>query len=108
LGVNHFADWTQDEYEAIMLPNKDRPRPDLTNMLFDGERVKLHQPRISSHLLPSTVDYRGMPADSPVKDQAACGSCWVRARVLIWSCITSTRQTPKFFLDSTHLLVRRL
>jgi len=26
--------------------------------------------------LPSSVDWRGTAADSPVKDQAMCGSCW--------------------------------
>ncbi|EIE25566.1 cysteine proteinase [Coccomyxa subellipsoidea C-169] len=77
LDVNHFADWTQEEFEAVMLPTKGRKeRPSLGNMPFDNARVKLHKPTLAKHLLPSTVDWRGTPADSPVKDQAACGSCW--------------------------------
>lgn len=79
LGMNHFADWTQEEFEAMLLPNKGRPgRPSLGITVFDGVRVRLHRPEVNSaHLLPSYVDWRGTPADSPVKDQAACGSCWV-------------------------------
>ena len=30
-------------------------------------------------MVPSTVDWRGNGADSPVKYQAAYGSCWVRS-----------------------------
>jgi Papain family cysteine protease len=36
-----------------------------------------HQPTVAQHMLPSGVDWRGTDADSPVKNQAACGSCWV-------------------------------
>ncbi len=80
LGVNHFADWTQEEFEAVMLPNKGsgRERPSLADAVAAGQPVALHEPRVPAHLLPSAVDWRGTPADSPVKDQAACGSCWVR------------------------------
>lgn len=33
------------------------------------------------HRITSAVIWRGTPADSPVKDQAACGSCWVSSAV---------------------------
>lgn len=36
-----------------------------------------HQPTVAQHMLPNGVDWRGTDADSPVKNQAACGSCWV-------------------------------
>ena len=36
----------------------------------------LHEPSVPFDSLPATVDWRGTPADSPVKDQAMCGSCW--------------------------------
>ena len=35
-----------------------------------------HEPSVSFASLPATVDWRGSPADSPVKDQAMCGSCF--------------------------------
>ena len=75
LGVNKFADWTQDEYEALVLPTRGRtPHPTLAA----ARSARLHAPAVPPAMLPSTVDWRGTPADSPVKDQAACGSCWVR------------------------------
>jgi len=43
------------------------------------EPTAVHVPTVPFHLLPPTVDWRGSPADSPVKNQGACGSCWVRA-----------------------------
>ena len=74
LGINKFADWTQDEYEALVLPTRGRaPHPTLAA----ARSARLHAPAVPPAILPSTVDWRGTPADSPVKDQAACGSCWV-------------------------------
>ena len=72
--MNHFADWTQEEWLAVMLPRH--------GMAGSGRSLPPHELRAvhvasQDHLLPSTVDYRGTGADSPVKDQAACGSCWV-------------------------------
>lgn len=32
-------------------------------------------------MLPGTVDWRGTEADSTIKDQAMCGSCWSFATV---------------------------
>ena len=57
-----------------MLPNRGRPRPQLWQ---EGQLPNVHRPTVPQHMLPSTVDWRGTGADSPVKDQAMCGSCWV-------------------------------
>lgn len=40
-----------------------------------------YKPSWPLHMLPSTVDWRGSPADSVIKDQAMCGSCWSFAAV---------------------------
>ena len=77
--ANKFADWTWEEFEALVLPNRGSPtrHPTLQSMRQQGASIRLHQAVLAKTMLPSTVDWRGTPADSPVKDQAACGSCWV-------------------------------
>ena len=57
-----------------MLPNHGKARPALP---LEGKQALMHKPRVPEHMLPTTVDWRGSGADSPVKDQASCGSCWV-------------------------------
>ena len=60
-----------------MLPRHGKGGPQRS--LPPHELRAIHKASVPHHLLPSTVDYRGTQADSPPKDQAACGSCWVRA-----------------------------
>ncbi len=74
LALNKFADWHRDEFLATVLPNYGKPRPSLP---LEGKQMVMHKPKVPKHMLPSTVDWRGTGADSPVKDQASCGSCWV-------------------------------
>lgn len=74
LALNKFADWHRDEFLATVLPNYGKPRPSLP---LEGKQMVMHKPKVPEHMLPSTVDWRGTGADSPVKDQASCGSCWV-------------------------------
>ncbi|KAL3157264.1 hypothetical protein ABBQ38_001497 [Trebouxia sp. C0009 RCD-2024] len=73
LALNRFADWHKEEFLATMLPNHGKPRPALP---LEGQQALMHKPRVPKHMLPTTVDWRGSGADSPVKDQASCGSCW--------------------------------
>lgn len=73
LGPNHMMDWTDDEYRAFSLGRK-------ASALSSSEKakkmVKLTDFVSSSDFLPGEVIWKGSPADSPVKDQAACGSCY--------------------------------
>ena len=39
---------------------------------------------MSKYVLATTVDWRGNGADSPLKDQASCGSRWVRLTLLLF------------------------
>lgn len=74
LAVNRFADWHKEEFLATILPNHGQPKPSISPK---GKQPLRHETRVPEHMLPSTVDWRGTGADSPVKDQASCGSCWV-------------------------------
>ena len=74
LALNKFADWHKDEFLATILPNHGKPRPALP---LEGKQMLMHKPRVPEHMLPNTVAWTGTGADSPVKDQASCGSCWV-------------------------------
>lgn len=86
LEANKFSDWTQEEFETLVLPNKgsDVQRPTLQSLQRQGASIRVHEPKLDKTMLPATVDWRGTPADSPVKDQAACGSCWVSTLLLFW------------------------
>lgn len=66
-------------FSSAALPALARHTPRLLAAQQPGRVV--HAAATPPHMVPAEVIWRGTPADSPVKDQAACGSCWVRARV---------------------------
>lgn len=80
LELNEFGDWAYEEFLDFMLPNRGQPRPPLW---AEGQTPNIHVPTLNHSLLPSTLDWRGTPADSPVKDQAMCGSCWVSFSAIV-------------------------
>ncbi|KAH0434058.1 hypothetical protein IEQ34_026902 [Dendrobium chrysotoxum] len=67
LGLNRFADLTNEEYRASYLGTRQHQRrwnpSDRYHVAF-GEA------------LPDSVDWRTKGAVAPVKDQGTCGSCW--------------------------------
>ncbi|PON65019.1 Cysteine Protease [Parasponia andersonii] len=66
LGLNRFADLTNEEYRSTYLGTKISATKKLS------QRYALRQ----GEQLPDSVDWREEGAVAPVKDQGSCGSCW--------------------------------
>lgn len=69
MGVNQFADLTEEEFLQLMGLDKAIPIPKGIT------EIKLHEME-ENEVLPPFIDWRLKGAVSPVKDQRHCGSCW--------------------------------
>ncbi|MED6126129.1 hypothetical protein PIB30_075358 [Stylosanthes scabra] len=73
LGLNRFADLTNEEYRAMYLGTKSDPNRRLMKAkISTGNRYAY----TARDRLPVHVDWRSKGAVAPVKDQGGCGSCW--------------------------------
>ncbi|KAK6115926.1 hypothetical protein DH2020_008195 [Rehmannia glutinosa] len=70
LGLNRFADLTNEEYRKTYLG----VRPD-GNRRLTGAKSDRYEPKLGDSL-PDSIDWREKGAVVDVKDQGSCGSCW--------------------------------
>ncbi|CAN6443751.1 unnamed protein product [Victoria cruziana] len=74
VGLNRFADLTNEEFKSMYLRKIRRP----AKRSNDGQEASKRRLELSSMSvrIPSSLDWRTKGVVTPVKDQGLCGSCW--------------------------------
>lgn len=77
LGLNKFADLTNEEYRSRFLGTRPNPK----KVGLSNRKVSLRYWPRPGDRLPKAVDWRKVGAVNHVKDQGQCGSCWAFSTV---------------------------
>ncbi|KAJ8761791.1 hypothetical protein K2173_004603 [Erythroxylum novogranatense] len=77
VGLNRFADLTNEEYRARYLGT----RMEMRNRTLGSRGPSMRYLHAVGDELPAEVDWRAKGAVVPVKDQGQCGSCWAFSTV---------------------------
>ncbi|XP_027771723.1 cysteine proteinase COT44-like [Solanum pennellii] len=77
LGLNRFADLTNEEYRTMFLGTKSDARRRLVKSKNASHRYVFR----ASDSVPKSIDWRKKGAVAPIKDQGTCGSCWAFSTV---------------------------
>ncbi|KAG7034326.1 Germination-specific cysteine protease 1, partial [Cucurbita argyrosperma subsp. argyrosperma] len=72
VGLNRFADLTNDEYRAAYLGT----RSSLARRVMKDKNASRRYAVNNRDQLPESVDWRAKGAVTPIKNQGSCGSCW--------------------------------
>ncbi|KAK9053253.1 hypothetical protein SSX86_029886 [Deinandra increscens subsp. villosa] len=79
VGLNQFADLTNEEYRSLYLGAKADPIRSIAK-LQRGEISRRYAVQ-SNEMFPEKVDWRERGAVTPIKNQGGCGSCWAFSTV---------------------------
>ncbi|GMI90009.1 hypothetical protein like AT3G49340 [Hibiscus trionum] len=96
LGLNEFADMTQDEFVAAHTGYKMRDN------LTTSESTPFKYEKFSD--VPKSMDWRDKGAVTPVKDQGRCGCCWAFSAVAAIEGITQINTGKLTPLSEQQLL----
>ncbi|NP_001312662.1 cysteine proteinase COT44-like precursor [Nicotiana tabacum] len=77
VGLNQFADLTNEEYRTMYLGTKSDARRRFVKSKNPSQRYASRP----NELMPHSVDWRKRGAVAPIKNQGSCGSCWAFSTV---------------------------
>lgn len=96
LGINEFADQTNEEFQASRNGYKLKSNPKSSqSMPFRYENVTA---------VPSSIDWRKKGAVTPIKDQGQCGSCWAFSTIAATEGITQLKTGKLISLSEQELV----